>query len=59
MNETIKTITNLNTVHGNFSNKNISKDYLQLILESSIKTANASNRQSYADLQAINFFCIV
>jgi len=48
MNETIKTISSLNTIHGNFSEKEISNDDLKLILDSSIKTANASNRQSYS-----------
>jgi nitroreductase len=48
MNETIKTIESLRSIHGNFSEKEISENVLDQILAASIKTANASNRQSYA-----------
>ncbi len=47
-NETLKTINNLRTIHGNFSEKEISDDDLKIILDSSVKAANASARQSYS-----------
>jgi len=48
MNETINTINNLRTIHGSFSEKQINDSDLDIILESSIKAANASARQSYS-----------
>lgn len=48
MNETLKTISELRTVHGNFSDKDISTENLQTILEASTRAANASARQSYS-----------
>ncbi len=48
VNETIKTIRSLRTIHGNFINKDIPDSTIQLILQSSIRTANASNMQSYS-----------
>jgi nitroreductase len=47
-NDTIKTIRNLRTIHGNFLNKPIPEAALQTILHSSIRAANASNNQSYS-----------
>ena len=48
MNETLNTIANLKTVHGNFSEKEINAQNLQIILNSAIRAANASARQSYS-----------
>jgi len=48
MNETLKTIANLKTVHGNFSEKEISNEKIQIILKASLQAANASARQSYS-----------
>lgn len=48
MNETLKTISELRTVHGNFSDKDISTENLQTILEASTRAANSSARQSYS-----------
>ncbi len=48
MNETLKTIHSLRTVHGNFSDRNVSEEDLQIILEAALKAANASARQSYS-----------
>ena len=47
-NETIKTIQNLRTIHGNFTDKEIPDETIELILQSSIRAANASNMQSYS-----------
>ena len=47
MNDVIKTINLFRTVHGDFSDKEISDDDLDLIMNSSLKAANASARQSY------------
>jgi nitroreductase len=48
MNETLRTINALRTVHGNFSDKEVRREDLDLILGASIRTANASARQSYS-----------
>jgi nitroreductase len=48
MNETLQTIHSMRTIHGDFSEQEISDSDLNLILESSIRTANASARQSYS-----------
>ena len=48
MNETLKTITELRTVHGAFAEKEITNADLQTILNSAICAANASARQSYS-----------
>ena len=48
VNETIKTIRNLRTIHGNFTNKEIPDETIELILQSSIRAANASNTQAYS-----------
>jgi nitroreductase len=47
-NETIKTIQDLRTTHGNFSKKEISQDLLEQIKESCIRSANSSNMQTYS-----------
>lgn len=48
MNETLKTIRNLHTTHGNFTDKQIDDETLKVILEAGVHGANASNRQSYS-----------
>ena len=48
MNDTLQTIMNLRTIHGDFSSQEISHEDLNLILESAIRTSNASARQSYS-----------
>jgi FMN reductase [NAD(P)H] len=48
MNETLKTIFSLRTIHGNFSEQEISESDLKQILEACIRTSNASARQSYS-----------
>jgi nitroreductase len=47
-NETLKTIANLRTIHGNFLDKEIPEATVQQILQASIRAANASNSQSYS-----------
>lgn len=48
MNETLKTIHNLRTIHGNFNDKSIPESLIQEILHASVQAANASNMQSYS-----------
>lgn len=48
MNETIKTIQSLRTIHGQFSDKKISNENLDLILKSAVRAANSSARQAYS-----------
>lgn len=48
MNETIQTIQSLRTIHGDFSDREVSEADLTQILEATIRTANASARQSYS-----------
>jgi FMN reductase [NAD(P)H] len=48
MNETMHTLNSLRTIHGNFADRDISKQDLQTILETAVKAANASARQSYS-----------
>ena len=45
-NETIKTIQNLRTIHGNFTSKEIPDETIELILQSSIRVVNVSNTQA-------------
>ncbi len=47
-NETIKTIRNLRTIHGNFLDKPLPESALHTILQASVRAANASNMQSYS-----------
>lgn len=58
MNETLKTIHSLRTIHGNFSDSEIVEEDLKTILDACVRAANASARQSYSiivvnDKQAI------
>lgn len=48
MNETLKTIHNLKSTHGNFSSRDISQEDLKTILDASVRSATASARQSYS-----------
>jgi nitroreductase len=48
MNETCKTIHGLRSTHGDFSERAISREDLQMILDACVRTANASARQSYS-----------
>lgn len=48
MNKTLETIYQLRTIHGNFSEKEVSDQDLDAILQASVHAANASARQSYS-----------
>jgi nitroreductase len=48
MNETLKTIHNLRSIHGNFTSQEVADEDLQTILDACVRAANASNRQSYS-----------
>jgi nitroreductase len=48
MNDTLNTIYQLRSIHGDFSEKEVSDDELQIILDASVRAANASARQSYS-----------
>lgn len=48
MNETIQTLHNLHTTHGNFSSREVSESDLKVILNSCVCAASASARQSYS-----------
>ncbi len=48
MNGTLETIFNSRTIHGNFSNRNITESDMQLILNAACRAPNASNRQAYS-----------
>jgi nitroreductase len=47
-NDTLKTIQNLRTIHGNFNDKQIPADQVNQVLQASIRAANASNMQTYS-----------
>ncbi|HLO60779.1 MAG TPA: hypothetical protein VK179_18655 [Bacteroidales bacterium] len=48
LNETLKTIGDLHTTHGNFSGKEIPDSHLDVIKSSCIRAANSSNMQTYS-----------
>ena len=48
LNETIKTLQSLRTIHGNFSDKEIPDELIEQILHTSVRAANASGLQSYS-----------
>ena len=48
MNETLKTIHSLRSIHFGFSSREIKDEDLETILDASVRAANASNRQSYS-----------
>ena len=48
MNQILETIQNLRSIHGNFSEREISEQDLRTIIEASLRAANASARQGYS-----------
>jgi hypothetical protein len=48
VNDTLKTIGSLRTIHGNFLDKPLPDSTLRRILRASVRAANASNMQSYS-----------
>lgn len=48
LNDTLKTIYNLHTTHGNFSKKEIPANEIEIIKEASVHAANSSNMQTYS-----------
>ncbi len=48
VNDTINTILNLHSTHGNFSKKDIPDNEIELIKESCVRAANSSNMQTYS-----------
>jgi len=48
MNQTLKTLHELRTIHGNFSDELIAAEKLTAILRATVRAANASARQSYS-----------
>ena len=48
MNETLNTLHSLRSIHGNFSDQEITDEDLRTILNASVRAANASARQSYS-----------
>ncbi len=48
VNDTIKTIQNLRTIHGNFTDQDVPDEMIELVLQSSIRAANSSNMQTYS-----------
>lgn len=50
-NETLETIHNLHTTHGNFSSKEIPDNEIEQVRLASIKAANSSNMQTYSIIE--------
>ncbi len=48
VNDTLKTIGGLRTTHGNFTDQPIGEQQLDLILDATVRAANASNMQTYS-----------
>jgi len=48
MNETLKTIHQLHSTHGNFRETPLPREHLETILLASVRAANAGNAQNYA-----------
>jgi nitroreductase len=48
MNETLKTIQSLRTIHGNFTTQEVKNEDMKTILDTCVNAANASARQSYS-----------
>ncbi len=48
MNETLQTIFSARTIHGTFSNRDISDEDLHTVLSAAVRAPNASNRQAYS-----------
>jgi nitroreductase len=47
-NETLRTLMNLRTIHGNFTERDIPDDRVEQILEACVRAANSSNIQCYS-----------
>lgn len=47
-NPTMKTIANLRTIHGNFTDREIPDETIEQILRASVRAANSSNMQTYS-----------
>ena len=48
MNETLKTIHSLRTIHGNFTSQEVKDEDVKTILDACVRAPNASARQSYS-----------
>lgn len=48
MNETMKTVHSLRTIHGNFTSQEVKDEDVKTILDACVRAANASARQSYS-----------
>jgi nitroreductase len=48
MNETLRTIHSLRSIHGDFSSQEVMQENLETILDACLRAANASARQSYS-----------
>ena len=48
MNDVLETIDNLRSIHGNFSDKMVTENDLNIILKASVRAANAGNMQTYS-----------
>jgi len=48
MNEILKTLQNIRTIHGNFTDENISDENLNTILQTALRAPNAGNMQTYS-----------
>ena len=48
MNTTLETLRSLRSIHGDFSDRRVAESELTQILQTAIRAANASNRQSYS-----------
>lgn len=48
MNETLKTLYGLRSIHGKFSDKEVSDEDLNTIMNACVQAATASARQSYS-----------
>lgn len=47
-NETLKTIASLRTTHWGFSEKKVSREDIEIIIEHSLRTANSDNLTDYS-----------
>ena len=48
MNDTLQTLHSLRSIHGDFSDREITDEDLNLILRTSVRAANSSARQNYS-----------
>lgn len=61
MNETLKTIHSMRSVHGDFNDQAVEEEDLQTILTAAVQAANSSSRQAYSivavrDKETMKFF---